>query len=265
MSILLLTAALQLFGLGGFPPADGTAASHLSRGDQLYRSFDNWSALKEYEEAYELTPDNQDVLIRMVRIHNDIGRSMLRRNDSAKVWYSKAVGYAERLQADFPGRAESYFWLALAKGSLVPFRGAKGKLDIGKEVTAYARRAIQIDSTFAPSYIILGIIYREADRLKWYERFIANTIFGGSLPGTIEESEAMLQKAVTLDSTSIFAYYELSRTYGQMGNVVKRVDALRQCLAQTPESLREKDQQNQARRQLERILSNSTRSETKKS
>ena len=264
MSILVLTAALQLFALGGTPP-DGTVTEHLARGDELYRTFDNWSALKEYEEAYELTPDNQEVLIRMVRIHNDIGRSMLRRNDSAEVWYSKAVGYAERLQADFPEKAESYFWLALAKGSLVPFRGAKGKLDIGKEVTAYARRAIQIDSTFAPSYIILGIIYREADRLKWYERFIANTIFGGSLPGTIEESEAVLQKAISLDSTSIFAYYELSRTYAQMGNVEKRIETLRQCLAQTPESLREKDQQNQAQRQLQRILSNSTQAETKKS
>ena len=257
MSILFLTAALQLFALGT-PPADGTVADHITRGDQLYRSFDNWSALREYEEAYELNPDSQEVLIRMVRIHNDIGRSMLRRNDSAEVWYSKAVGYAERLQADFPGKAESYFWLALAKGSLVPFQGAKGKLDIGKEVTAYARRAIQIDSTFAPPYIILGIIYREADRLKWYERFIANTIFGGSLPGTIEESEAMLHKAITLDPASIFAYYELSRTYGQMGNVQKRIETLRQCLAQTPESLREKDQQSQAQRQLQRILTNDT-------
>lgn len=234
---------------------DGSPADHVSRGDHFYRTFDNTAALREYQEAYELSPDDQEVLIRMVRIHNDIGRLLLRRNDSAEAWYSKAVEYAEKLRENYPDSAQSYFWLALAKGSLVPFVGVKGKLDIGKEVAEYARTAIRMDSSFAPSYIILGIIYREADRLKWYEKLIANTIFGGSLPGTIEESEEMLKKSLALDSMDIFAYYELSRTYGQMGNNQRRIEALQHCLGMTPESLREKDQQDMARRQLERILS----------
>lgn len=249
--ILFLSGAAAA---SSFP--DGNASDHMVRGDQFYRTFDNASALEEYQEAYRLDPKDPGVLVRMIRIHNDIGRLMLRKNDSAEVWYIKAVDYAEQLRQVSPDKAESYFWLALTKGSLVPFIGSKGKLDLGKEATALARRAIQIDSTFAPSYIILGIIYREADRLKWYERLIANTIFGGSLPGTIGESEQMFRRCLALDPTSIFASYELSRTYAQMGNEQKRVEILRYCISQTPHNLREKDQQDQARRQLERALAN---------
>jgi len=248
--LCLITLSLSPIFVGS---SDEISVYH-AKGDQLYKSFDNLGALAEYRRAYELAPRNYETLIRMARIHNDIGRSMLRRNDSAQTWYVTAVEYAQRLVDLYPDRSEPYFWLAVTKGSLVPFKGVSEKLEIGKDVTRLARKSIELDPAFGPAYMILGIIYREADRLKWYENLIANTIFGGSLPGTIEESESMLLKSVKLDPQNIFTYFELSRTYGQMGNIEKRRECLEKILALTPRSLREKEEQHRAQRQLERLL-----------
>lgn len=224
-----------------------------ARGDELYRSFDNLGALAEYRKAYDLLPRDYETLIRMARIHNDIGRSMLRRNDSAQIWYKEAVEYARRLVDLYPEKGEPYFWLALTQGSMISFKGVSEKLEIGKTVTRLTRKSIEIDSTFGPAYMLLGIIYRESDRLKWYEHLIANTVFGGSLPGTIEESEKMLLKSIALDPQNIFAYSELSRTYGQMENAGKGKECLEKILTFTPMSLREQEEQQRARRQLERL------------
>ncbi|HEX9614012.1 MAG TPA: hypothetical protein VGA55_00815, partial [Bacteroidota bacterium] len=177
----------------------------LESGDRHYRNFDNLAALEDYRRAYELAPNEFEPLVRMIRIHNDIGRSMLRNNDSAEVWYLRAVDYAEELMEKYPQHAESYFWLALAKGSLVPFHSVQEKLDIGKFVVRHARKAVEIDSTFGPAYVVLGILYREAARLTWYEALIANVVFGGSLPGTIDDSEAALRRAIALNPNDIFA------------------------------------------------------------
>lgn len=227
---------------------------HRARGDELYRSFDNQGALAQYRLAYDLAPRDYETLIRMTRIHNDIGRSMLRRNDSAKVWYEKSVEYAQQLVDLYPDSSESHFWLAVASGSLVPFKGVRERLDIGKAVMRHARRSIELDSTFGPAYMVLGIIYREGARLKWYERLIANVVFGGSLPGTIEESESMFLKSIELNPDNMFAYYELSRTYGQMGDRERQRVCLGKITTLTPRSFREKEEVERATRQLERLL-----------
>lgn len=247
---ILLIAPLLWLSFAG--PADETSVFH-ARGDNRYRSFDNFGALAEYRKAYDLAPTDFETLIRMARIHNDIGRSMLRSNDSAEFWYLKSVDYAQQLVDLYPDSSESHFWLAVTYGSLVPFKGVSEKLEIGKAVARYAHKSIELDSTFGPAYMILGIIYREGARLKWYERLIANTIFGGALPGTIEESESMLLRSIELHPNNFFAYYELSRTYGQMGDNEKRKEYLARILTLTPRSFREKEEQDRARRQLERM------------
>lgn len=227
---------------------------HLAKGDEYYRSFDNASALLEYEQAYKLAPSDPEVLVRMIRIHNDIGRLLPWRSDSAETWYNKALEYAEDFKEKFPDRAEAHFWMALTRGSLVSFRGTQEKLEIGKAVERYARKAVEIDSTFGPAYVILGIIYREAARLRWYERLIANVVFGGSLPGTIEDSERVLQKAIDLNRNDLFAHYELSRTYSYLENKEKTIEHLRLALEVRPANLRERAQLERAKRQLESLL-----------
>ena len=48
--------------------------NHLMKGDAFYQSCDNEQALKEYQLAYNDSPSDYNALLRIVRIHNDIGR-----------------------------------------------------------------------------------------------------------------------------------------------------------------------------------------------
>ncbi|MEX1138269.1 MAG: tetratricopeptide repeat protein [Bacteroidota bacterium] len=243
---------LKIFSLSALlaSPSNNDFALHLSRGDEYFRNFDNFSALELYQKAYELAPYEFEALVRMARVHNDIGRSMLWRNDSAEVWYKKAVEFAEILVEKFPDRADSHFWIAITRGSLVPFLSVQEKLDVGKFVVEHARKAVEIDSTFVPAYVVLGILYREAAKLKWYERVIANVVFGGSLPGTIEDSEQVLTRALELNPNDIFAHFELARTYHFLEENEKATKLLEQSLTIEPHSFREMDQQRMAERFL---------------
>lgn len=222
----------------------------LAQGDEHFSNFDNYSALESYKKAFELSPNDFETLVRMARVHNDIGRSMLWRNDSAEVWYRKAVEFAEVLIEKYPDHADSHFWIAITRGSLVPFLGVQEKLDVGKFVVKHARQAVEIDSTFGPAYVVLGILYREAAKLKWYERVIANVVFGGSLPGTIEDSEQVLLRALELNPNDIFAHFELARTYQFLEQEEKAKILLEQSLTIQPRSFREMDQQRMAQRFL---------------
>jgi tetratricopeptide (TPR) repeat protein len=236
-------------------PSDNDFALHLSKGDEFFRNFDNFSALELYQKAYDLAPHEFEALVRMTRVHNDIGRSMLWRNDSAEIWYKKAVGFAEILLEKFSDRADSHFWIAITRGSLVPFLSVQEKLDAGKFVVEHARKAVEIDSTFVPAYVVLGILYREAAKLKWYERVIANVVFGGSLPGTIEDSEQVLKRALELNPRDIFAHFELAQTYNFLDEYGRASDHFRAALTFVPASQRERDQQRQIERRLERMKS----------
>lgn len=250
---ILAFLVLLLPSLKAFPVSTYDARGDISIGDQLYRNFDNFAALERYRAAHEAEPDNAEALIRMARIHNDIGRSMLWRNDSAEVWYRQAVAYAEALLEKYPEKAESHFWIALTKGSLAPFLSIQEKLDVGKFVVHHARKAIEIDTTFGPAYVVLGILYREAAKLKWYERVIANVVFGGSLPGTIEDSEQALQRALELNPNDIFAHFELAQTYHFLEDHDKAMDFLERSLVIAPASARERDQLQQNERRLQRM------------
>jgi tetratricopeptide (TPR) repeat protein len=238
---------LMLF-LAAFLPHLGSAdtfTTHIERGDALYRNFDNEGALREYESAYLAAPTDFTVLARMIRIYNDQGRLQLYVDGGGRENSLKAVEYADRMLELYPERAETYFWLALAKGSTARFYGISEKARIGKSVEEYAIKAIELDSTYSHAYMILGIFYRMAGDLSWIEKLVARTVFGTDFEGTYEQSVEMLQKAIALDPANIYAYYELGRTFRSLEQNEDALKAYRTVLAMTAHSLREQKLQEE--------------------
>jgi len=236
------------FGVG--TPERDSYISHLVKGDELYHSFDNQGALTEYKKAYDIAPDSFATLKRMISIYGDMGRLRLHKDTSSESCYRQALVYADTLVARFPGRAESHFWLALSQGSLIPFVGTKEKIHIAHSVQEEAKRAIEIDSDFALAYVVLGIFQREASKISWFERLIANVVFGADFSGSLEASESYLRKSVTLDPSNSYGYFELYWTYKAMKNPDKAVLSLKKLMAIPPTNAREQLQMDEAKRQL---------------
>jgi tetratricopeptide (TPR) repeat protein len=234
IALLLLTGSQQAPG----GPDDRTSvAALLNRGDAMYRAMDNAGALSAYLEAEQRSPKDFDVLVRLTRVYNDMGRELLRKSPEAETYYRRAIEFAERMREYYPDKAETWFFLALCHGSLVPFKSLGEKLELSRDVRLNAEHSLQIDSTFVMSYVVLGIYYRGVARLSWLERTLVNGILGKNLEGTLEDSERMLQKALVLAPDNPFVHYELAWTYRSLGR-----------------NARELQQQNESRRQLERLL-----------
>jgi len=245
---------LSVFLLIAFSGTDDAGmTSRLRAGDALYRAQNNDAALQEYLAAEKLAPNDYDVLVRLIRIHNDMGRLLLRRSEDSERQYRTSIEYAERLREHYPDRAETYFWLALCHGSLTPFKSLGEKLELSRDVRANAERAIAIDSSFTMAYVILGIYYRGVAHLSWLERTFVNGILGKNLEGTLEDSDRMLRKASQLDRDNPFVHFEWARTLREM----ERLDAAKAALVKVQElpalNAREAQQKEDAARILQRM------------
>ena len=223
---------------------------HLLKGDGFYHSFDNQRALTEYKKAYDIAPDSFATLERMISIFGDMGRLRLHKDTSSESCYRQALVYADSLVVRFPGRAESHFWLALSQGSLIPFLGTKEKIHIAHSVQEEAKRAIEIDSNFALAYVVLGIFQREASKISWFERLIANVVFGADFSGSLEASESYLRRSVSLDPSNSYGYFELYWTYKAMNNPDQAKLSLKKLITIVPTNAREQLQLEEAKRQL---------------
>lgn len=235
--------------------ANPLRVDHLAKGDEYYRSFDNEHALAEYQLAYQEHAFRYETLLRLVRLHNDMGVIALYKDKAAsEAQYRLALKYADTLKQEYPDSVAANFWFALAKGSLIPFVGVREKIQIGKEVRQSLHEAIKRDSTFAYPYIVLSIFEREGARLSWWEKGLARIIFGEDISGSLQTSEQCLQRALRFDPANSFAYYELYWTYKAMGDTTRGIDALKHVMTIPPRNLREKDQQEKSREILQTLL-----------
>jgi len=225
------------------PPGE----NHLARGDEYYLALDNEHALIEYKQAYKESPTDYTTLLRMVRIYNDNGKIHLRHDTVSESEYRTALMYADSLEHYYPDSAETQFWNALAKGSLLPFVGVWKKIAIGKEVKQHVQKSLERDSTFSYPYVIRAIFEREGSKLNWLEKGVVRVVFGEDVSGTLEASVQNLKLALRYDPANSFAYYELYLTYRAMEDTSQAAASLRSILEIQPKNLREKFQQDEAR------------------
>ena len=257
VSMAVLTAGiLSVCTARSGDPATSTRSldSLLERGDLAFRKFDNAAALEFYQAAYAADSNSFPVLVRLTRTRNDNGRLLLRvTRDSSEMWYEAALACAERLHALYPDSADSNLLLALCKGSLIPFYGIRDKIRCGKEVEDLASRAVAIDSSFAPAYVVLGIFWRQAANLSWLEKTFVRMFFGTDLNGTLEDAERSLKHALAIEPQNLFAHFELAIVYRDSEKIDKAREQLQMVLGRAPQSARESMQQGEAEKFLARL------------
>ncbi len=206
-----------------------TYVDYLKEGDNYFEKFDNLDALKYYQKAYLLAPEKYEALLKLTRANNDLGEEYYLQHDrtDAKKYISQGVEKAILLQQNFPDSASSYATLALCYGNMAMFEGGKGKVKLAEKVEVNAKKAIKMNPDDFLPYIIMGIYYREAAKLNWFEKLFANTFFGSVPEGTFEQSLEMLNKALKLEPKAIVITYELAKTYRAMGNKSEEIKLLR--------------------------------------
>lgn len=186
----------------------------LQQGDEYYEQLDNAQALLEYEKAFQLAPDDFDVLMRLTRSCNNVGEDI--DSDDSKPYFERAVEYAETILAKYPDKAETHYFLSVSYGNLAMFTGGKTKVKLSRNVKEHAEKAIELDPTHAESYVVLGIYYREIANLNRVLKAFAKVFFGGLPGGSNEDAERSFLKALELQPGYINAHFQLAKTYEKM-------------------------------------------------
>jgi tetratricopeptide (TPR) repeat protein len=232
----------------------------LKKGDEFHKKFDNRNAALQYEKAYDLAPDNYEVLLKLTIAYNDLGEEYveLSRRDrtknyreEAKKYIDKAIHYAEIFQKKFPDSADVYCYLAFSYGNIAMFKGDKEKIKLAHLVKDNAEKSLKIAPDNYISYIILGIYNREIGNLSFFERLFANAFFGDVPDGSFEESIEMFNNALEIKPETIVPTYGLSRTYRYMDEEEKEKELLKKILSYEIQNFRDKFAVEKAKRRLE--------------
>lgn len=218
---LLFAGALQLPLLAAPSPCKTLCDD----GNIAYDRFDNQKALALFQEAYKRCPPGYEPLMKFTRAIVDEGMDIDSRlsND----FYEKGIRYADTLQQRFPDSAQSFFLKAVAAGNLARREIGTNRLKLAREIGTNAERAIALDPSFAPAYIVQGVYYREVATAGKLQTLAADLFLGGMPKGTLEDSRRSLQKALGLAPENIYALLELARTMMAMNDSAEAVRLLK--------------------------------------
>lgn len=229
MPVALALAALAL-GITHQTHADAFD-DLMDLGDERHEKFDNRAASDYYKQAHSLKPENYEALMKLTRAYNDWGEDLKDEGSKeTKAVFIEATKWAELLREKHPDRAETYGYLVATYGNLSLYEEGKRKVELAGNIEVYANKAIELDPTYPPPYIALGVYYREIANLSWFLKKFAKLLYGKVLKGSNEDSERMLLKGLELNPNVIFANYQMALTYENMNQDDKAVEFLEKAL-----------------------------------
>ena len=215
LTLVRLFAGIAALAAVSFASATPECRALIDSGDADYAKFRDTAAYSFYAKALEQCP-GYEPLMKTTRALNDIGEDIGGKRGAP--YFQKAMDSADSMQKKYPDSLQSYFLEAAAAGNLAPYKGMKMKVLLARAVVSNAKKAVAIDSTYAPAHVILGSYYRQVATAGGFQKSLAKAFYGGVPDGTLEESLRELRRAVELDTTNIFAHYELAQTYHALGN-----------------------------------------------
>ena len=102
-AILLLT----------FSAYAATDELYIIQGDLYHSNFNNIKALESYQKAYEVNPDNFEIIKKLIIASNDCGEDQVEVNeDKAKEYFRLSVKYTEKAKEKYPDEPDLFLLLS---------------------------------------------------------------------------------------------------------------------------------------------------------
>jgi tetratricopeptide (TPR) repeat protein len=202
--VISITLTLVAISAGMTQPS----SHYLAIGIQAEQRHDSDIALRNYETAIRLSPSEPEAYWRASRLYSHrAGRSD---NKALKEIYAvKANSLAGHSLMLNPGVVEARLALIISFAMLSEAASSpKEKLKNAFRIREEAEALLKMDSSFSPTYYVLGKWHYELSRLNWLERTACDLLFGGMPEGvSIEKSLHYFSKAVTLQPDYILFRY----------------------------------------------------------
>ena len=240
MRLVVLTASLVASPLFG-----QTAAEHIVLGDRDHAAMNAASALRHYQEAIRVDPNNAEALWRASREAIDLGEFEDKSRDSL---YSLGEQYARRSVQANPQSAMTHFALAKAIGRKALSMGARDRVKFAGEVRKEALESLKLDSTNAGALHVMGMWNANVMRLSGMSRFLAKNVLGGKVfdQANWKDAVAYLERAAALEPERIVHKLALAGVYSDSGNKAKARETYQAALQLKPTDYNDKHYQRQA-------------------
>lgn len=202
-----------------------TAAEHVAEGDRAQAALDLTTALKHYEAALAVDPNDYDALTKAAYDAVDLGE-FDPNTDERNALYKKAEQYARRAVAVNPNDAEAHFQLARAVGRYALTLGTRDRIKYAKEVRQAALDALKLNPKHAGALHVLGMWNAEVMRLNGFSRMIAKNFLGGAVFGEAswDNAQKYLEQAVAEDPNRITHHRDLAGVYADRGLKAKAIE-----------------------------------------
>lgn len=194
MRLNIIFTALFLVLLQG--TVYGQSVQALLNQAETYKDTDYDRGLALYQQVLDQDPDNFIAAWNAAFLYTRIGAASTN-SDLKKDYLKRGMELAEKAYEQRPNHEDANYIMAAALGRLVDTMSAKERVQNAKEIRKYALQALEIDSTHAPTWHVMGRLDYRLSNLNVAERAAAAILFGG-LPKNVSMDNAIsyYQKAV---------------------------------------------------------------------
>ncbi len=236
--------------------ASGKTRQYVKTGDYYYNHFDNRNAVNYLRMAYESDTNSYETVYKLARSYNDLGEElfMQKKNDQSEKYVIKGVKMASVLVRKFPDSAKSFTLEAMCLGNLTLFAGSKEKVKLAKRIWDDAEKSVKMNPDNFLPYTILGIYYRQAAGLNWFEKIVANTLYGHLPAGSYKKSVEMFDKSLSINPNVVSTEYNLYKTYQKMGNKKMEIECLEKVVKLPVHNFRDRYLIPKAKKHLDELL-----------
>jgi tetratricopeptide (TPR) repeat protein len=218
----ILLGLILVLGTGSVAQA-GDAEAFKEEGERLYRTrhltpagFEE--AIRMYEKALAVQPDDYEVLWNLARLCQFYGQSlpMAQKQKKIDIW-EKGRTYGQRATGVNPDGKEGHFYYMSNLGSIVQIKGKLSSLWNLRRIKHEMDRTLELDPDFPPALVA---------RAQYL------TQLPGLFGGDEEEAMRLYRRAVAKDPGYYIAYYymaELDARDGRYKEAVENLNRVIEC------------------------------------
>lgn len=184
--------------------------------EKLEKEMKEIQAYGIYQQILQQQPNHLKALVKCSELASRIGK-LQSENKKQVQYYSAALVYAKKALQINAYDSDVNLVLAIAYGRFALMRSGSEKVEMVREIKAYAERSLKYNPDNFKAMHVLGKWHYEVSNLNMIEQAAVRFFFGGLPDASLDSSIYFYQKAKTLAPGFSLNYLELAKALHRNG------------------------------------------------
>ncbi len=225
----------------------------VAEGKQLEKAMKEEEAMKKYQEALGLSPNDLRALVHASLLTGAMGNRMTDSKQQASTLDAARTYAASALRTDSTD-ADANYAMALASGRQAMVTGGKEKAAQLRSMKVHADAALKSAPEHARATHVLGRWHYEVSRLNMAEKTALKVLFGGLPQASMTQAVASFEKVRQLEPTFVGNYLDLARAYRENGRSDLAIEALTRMQKLPPKTLDDAGYKAEGKKLLDSLM-----------